>query len=49
MRETIIVFDEFFNYPGWRDHEFKAFNEFLIANEGQLNAQYLGLGGQVAV
>jgi predicted O-methyltransferase YrrM len=25
---TIIVFDEYFNYPGWQQHEFKAFREF---------------------
>ncbi|GHU03906.1 hypothetical protein FACS1894205_1240 [Alphaproteobacteria bacterium] len=25
---TVIVFDEFFNYPGWRRHEYKAFKEF---------------------
>lgn len=25
---TVIVFDEYFNYPGWREHEFKAFAEF---------------------
>jgi Macrocin-O-methyltransferase (TylF) len=30
---TVIVFDEFFNYPGWQDGEFKAFNE-LIAETG---------------
>lgn len=29
---TVIVFDEYFNYPGWRDHEFKAFHEFLKAS-----------------
>src|SRR5262249_28630767 len=28
---TIIVFDEFFNYPGWRSGEFKAFQEFIAA------------------
>ena len=22
---TVIVFDEYFNYPGWQHHEFKAF------------------------
>ncbi|MDE8342303.1 MAG: class I SAM-dependent methyltransferase [Acidocella sp.] len=27
---TIIVFDEFLNYPGWRQHEFKAWTEFSI-------------------
>ncbi|HAZ13854.1 MAG TPA: hypothetical protein DCY86_13775 [Bdellovibrionales bacterium] len=26
---TIIVFDEFYNYPGYENHEFKAFHEFL--------------------
>jgi len=26
---SIIVFDEFFNYPGYKLHEFKAFFEFI--------------------
>ena len=26
---TVIVFDEFYNYPGFEEHEFKAFTEFL--------------------
>ncbi len=26
---TVILFDEFFNYPGWQDHEFKAFKEYV--------------------
>jgi hypothetical protein len=26
---TVIVFDEYFNYPGWRHGEFKAFQEFI--------------------
>jgi len=30
---TVIVFDEYFNYPGWREGEFKAFQQF-IAREG---------------
>jgi hypothetical protein len=25
---TVIVFDEYWNYPGWENHEFKAFQEF---------------------
>jgi len=28
---TIIVFDEYFNYPEWRLHEHKAFQEFVIS------------------
>ena len=26
---TVIVFDEYWNYPGWRHHEFRAFQEFV--------------------
>jgi len=26
---TVIVFDEYFNYPGWEHHEFKAFSEYV--------------------
>ena len=26
---TVIVFDEYFNYPGWQMGEFKAFQEFI--------------------
>lgn len=28
---TVIVFDEYLNYPGWQNHEFKAFKEFCEA------------------
>ena len=27
---TFILFDEFFNYPGWQLHEAKAFEEFCV-------------------
>ena len=27
---TVIVFDELVNYPGYQDHELKAFYEFLV-------------------
>jgi predicted O-methyltransferase YrrM len=26
---SIIIFDEFFGYPGWENHEFKAWNSFI--------------------
>jgi hypothetical protein len=26
---SVIVFDEFFNYPGWRDGEYRAWTEYL--------------------
>jgi len=36
---TIIIFDEYFNYPNWQIHEFKAFQEFIIDNN--LKYKYL--------
>ncbi len=27
-----IVFDEYFNYPGWKNHEFNAFQEYVQQN-----------------
>ncbi|MGK7867442.1 class I SAM-dependent methyltransferase [Falsiroseomonas sp. E2-1-a20] len=30
---TVIVFDEYFNYPGWRSHEFRAFQDFIAQSE----------------
>ena len=29
---AVIVFDEYFGYPGWQQHEFKAFQEFVRNN-----------------
>jgi hypothetical protein len=40
VRGTIIVFDEYFNYVGWRNHEFKAFQEFV--RDGDLRYRYIG-------
>lgn len=47
---SVIVFDEFFGYPGWRSGEYRAFMEF-VTNE-HLSFRYLGYvrgGEQVAV
>jgi hypothetical protein len=47
---TIILFDEYFNYPGWELHEFKAFQEFVETTG--LHYEYIGLNPtnqQVAV
>jgi hypothetical protein len=40
VKDTIIVFDEFFNYPGWQNGEFKAFMEYTEQND--INYEYLG-------
>ncbi|WP_363349692.1 class I SAM-dependent methyltransferase [Methylocystis echinoides] len=37
---TILVFDEFFNYVGWRRHEFRAFTEF--AEKAKIDFDYIG-------
>lgn len=37
---TIILFDEFYNYPGWKEGEYKAFNEFVTASG--VEYEYLG-------
>jgi len=51
LREgTVIVFDEFYNYPGYENHEFKAFMEFLESQS--FKAEYLAFNTnhqQVAV
>lgn len=47
---TVILFDEYFNYPGWRAHEYKAFQEFIAATG--LTYKYIGVSaekGHVAV
>ncbi|MGQ0698183.1 MAG: class I SAM-dependent methyltransferase [Panacagrimonas sp.] len=36
---TVIVFDEYFNYPGWREHEYRAFQELIAARS--LRYRYL--------
>lgn len=41
---TVIVFDEYFNYPGWRQHEYKAFQEFCAG--GGRSYRYLGYAGE---
>ncbi len=41
---SIIVFDEFFNYPGYRLHEFKAFHEFVETYA--VGYSFIGYSGQ---
>ena len=32
---SIIVFNEYFNYPNWKQHEYKAFQEFVQQHDVQ--------------
>jgi hypothetical protein len=46
---TVVIFDEYFNYPGWEAHEHKAFQEFLeLSNLGCRFIAYNKTGQQVA-
>jgi hypothetical protein len=48
---TVIQFDEYFNYPGWQNGEFRAFQEFVTSHN--VKYEYIGFtarnGEQVAV
>lgn len=47
---TVIVFDEYLNYPGWENHEHKAFCEFLLLQGLGCNyLTYNKFGQQVAI
>ena len=41
---TIIVFDEYFNYPGFEQHEYKAFHEFIDGSD--FSCDFLAYSGQ---
>jgi methyltransferase family protein len=41
---TLILFDEYFNYPGWQQHEYKAWQEFVKARA--IEYEYLGFARQ---
>jgi hypothetical protein len=38
---TFILFDEYFNFPTWQEHEFKAFKDFVKKND--IKYKYLGI------
>ena len=41
---TIILFDEYFNYSNWENHEFKAWQEFVV--KYQIQYEYIGFDRQ---
>jgi hypothetical protein len=41
---AVLVFDEFFNYPGWEEYEYRAFMEFVQAR--RLSYEYLCYNGE---
>lgn len=48
--DAVLVFDEFFNYPGWQQHEFRAWTEFLGRTDRSFEyLAYTGNNEQVVV
>lgn len=41
---TVIVFDEYLNYPGWEQHEFRAFREFI--QKHGIRYRYIGFASK---
>ena len=47
---SVIVFDELLTYPGWRDHEYRAFQEFISRTRRPFDhIAWIPGGTQVAV
>ena len=46
---TIIHFDEYLNFPDWRYHEYKVWNEFVDKNHVKFEYIAIGVKGMVAV
>ena len=40
VKDAIILFDEFFNYVGWKSGEFKAFIEVFDSKEISISGVY---------
>ena len=46
-KDTIILFDEYFGYPNWKNHEHKAFQEFIKSSG--FSYEYLAFNGVFGV
>jgi len=46
-QDTILIFDEYLNYPTWQQHEFKAFQEFT--KKRNVTYEYLAFTSKSAV
>ena len=46
-KDTILIFDEYFNYPNWKQHEYRAFQEFV--KKRKISYEYLAFTSKAAV
>lgn len=44
QKGTVVLFDEYFNYPNWENHEYKAWKEFVA--KYSLEYEYIGFARQ---
>lgn len=44
QKGTVILFDEYFNYPNWENHEFKAWQECVARHK--IRYEYIGYARQ---
>ena len=49
QKGTIIHFDEYLNFPDWRNHEYKVWSEFIEENNVEFEYIAIGKKGMVAV
>jgi len=49
QKGTIIHFDEYLNFPSWREHEFKVWSEFVEENNVKFDYIAAGEKGMVSV
>ncbi len=48
--DAVVLFDEFFNFPGWQQHEYRAWTEFVERSGRSFEfLAYTGNGEQVVV
>lgn len=45
---AVILFDEYYNFPRWQEHEFKAFQEFVASSEVEYEYIAYSVTGQQA-
>ena len=46
---SVIVFDEYFNYPGWREHEYRAWQEYVAASGARFEYEAYTSGNEQVV
>jgi ABC-2 type transport system ATP-binding protein len=46
---SVVVFDEYFNYPGWQDHEYRAWQEWVAESGARFEYEAYTSGNEQVV